>query len=63
MPSNHNTPQLTVIFTLELVLKHDDGKTEVVPVKHTFTKDQIEWFKAGSALNLIRARAQKAATG
>ncbi len=47
---------------LELVLKHDDGKTETIPVKHTFTKDQIEWFKAGSALNLIRARAKATAT-
>ena len=27
-----------------------------VRVRHTFSADQIEWFKAGSALNVIRAR-------
>jgi aconitate hydratase len=43
---------------LTLVLAHEDGKTDRVPVKHTFTKEQIEWFKAGSALNLIRSKAK-----
>lgn len=41
---------------LTLVLKHHDGAEERISVKHTFTAEQIEWFKAGSALNLIRAR-------
>ncbi|MCO5165645.1 MAG: aconitate hydratase [Planctomycetes bacterium] len=41
---------------LTLLLKHQDGTEDRVPVKHTFTAEQIEWFKAGSALNLIRRR-------
>jgi aconitate hydratase len=40
-----------------VVLTHADGTTDQVPVKHTMSDDQIEWFRAGSALNLIRARA------
>jgi aconitate hydratase len=36
------------------VLKHADGKTEKIKLNHTYNEQQIEWFKAGSALNLIR---------
>ncbi len=39
---------------LTAVLHHADGTTEEITVNHTFNKNQIEWFKAGSALNLIR---------
>ncbi len=38
---------------LTLVVKHKDGTTEEIKLNHTFNKNQIEWFKAGSALNLI----------
>lgn len=41
---------------LTLVLKHEGGAEDRIPVKHTFTAEQIEWFKAGSALNLIRSK-------
>src|SRR5690606_38767831 len=41
---------------LTLVLAHDDGTTDRVTVRHTMSDEQIEWFKAGSALNLIRSR-------
>lgn len=44
---------------LTLVLKHADGKTEEVPLKHTYNAEQIEWFKAGSALNLLRSQQGK----
>ena len=37
-----------------MVLHHADGKTESVKLNHTYNLQQIEWFKAGSALNLIR---------
>ncbi len=47
---------------LTLVLNHADKSVERVPVKHTFSAEQLEWFKAGSALNLIRSRAAKART-
>lgn len=46
---------------LTLVLTHKDGAEDRVPLKHTFTREQIEWFKAGSALNLIRSKAAAAA--
>ncbi|MBU2492316.1 MAG: aconitate hydratase [Bacteroidetes bacterium] len=35
------------------VIKHKDGSTEEIKLNHTFNNAQIEWFKAGSALNLI----------
>jgi len=39
-------------LTLELV--HEDGSKENITVNHTYNAQQIEWFKAGGALNLIR---------
>ncbi|MBA4168260.1 MAG: aconitate hydratase, partial [Chitinophagaceae bacterium] len=39
---------------LTLVLNHIDGKTEEIKLNHTYNKQQIEWFKAGGALNVIR---------
>jgi len=38
---------------LTLVANHSDGSTDKIIVNHTFNENQIEWFKAGSALNLI----------
>jgi aconitate hydratase len=39
---------------LTMVLNHANGTTEEIEVNHTYNRQQIEWFKAGSALNLIR---------
>jgi len=39
---------------LTVVLNHADGMQEEFPVNHTYNENQIEWFKAGSALNLIK---------
>jgi aconitate hydratase len=39
---------------LTLKLRHADGSEESIVVNHTYNKNQIEWFKAGSALNLIK---------
>src|SRR6187549_2787795 len=39
---------------LTVVLHHADGMTDEIKVNHTYNLQQIEWFKAGSALNLIR---------
>ncbi|MBI3510157.1 MAG: aconitate hydratase [Bacteroidetes bacterium] len=41
--------------SLALVLHHDDGSSEDISVNHTYNAQQIEWFKAGGALNIIRA--------
>jgi aconitate hydratase len=39
---------------LTVVLHHADGTTDEFKANHTYNQNQIEWFKAGSALNLIR---------
>jgi aconitate hydratase len=41
---------------VELVLHHDNGQTEKIKAKHSMTVEQIEWFKAGSALNLLKSK-------
>ena len=37
-------------------LRKADGRTVEFEATHTLSPEQIEWFKAGSALNIIRAR-------
>lgn len=39
---------------LTVVLRHADGTEDRFQVNHTYNAQQIQWFKAGSALNLIR---------
>jgi aconitate hydratase len=39
---------------LTLVAKHADGSKDTIKLNHTYNAQQIEWFKAGSALNLIK---------
>jgi len=39
---------------LTIVLKHADGSVDKIQANHTYNQQQIEWFKAGSALNIIR---------
>jgi aconitate hydratase len=39
---------------LTVVLNHSDGSTDSFEVAHTYNQAQIEWFKEGSALNLIK---------
>ncbi|HNQ83827.1 MAG TPA: aconitase family protein, partial [Bacteroidales bacterium] len=39
---------------LSIVLRHADGSVDQFPANHTYNKNQIEWFKAGAALNLFR---------
>jgi aconitate hydratase len=41
------------------VLNHKDGTTEEIILNHSFNAGQIEWFKAGSALNLIAENQKK----
>jgi len=38
---------------VNMILKHKDGSTDEIMLNHTMNTAQIEWFKAGSALNLI----------
>lgn len=43
---------------LKVVLNHSDGSTDEFSANHTYNENQIEWFKAGSALNLIKKQQQ-----
>jgi len=44
---------------LKVVLNHKDGSKDEITVNHTYNASQIQWFKAGSALNLIRLQQHK----
>jgi aconitate hydratase len=44
---------------LTMVLNHKDGSKDQITLNHTYNKQQIEWFKAGGALNVIRAQFSK----
>ncbi len=39
---------------LTMQIKHADGGIEKIELKHSFNTEQIKWFQAGSALNLLR---------
>ncbi len=41
---------------LQLVFHHNDGNRDFINVNHSYNQQQIEWFKAGGALNIIRAQ-------
>ena len=40
---------------LQLVLHHNSGDHEIIKANHSYNAQQIEWFKAGGALNIIRS--------
>ena len=44
---------------LTVVLNHKDGSKDEIVVNHTYNEPQIEWFRAGGALNVIRAQFTK----
>ena len=41
-------------LTIEVL--HADGSSDKITANHSYNEAQIEWFKAGSALNLIKAQ-------
>lgn len=43
---------------LEIRITHDDGSADTIRANHTLNENQIGWFRAGSALNLIRQENQ-----
>ena len=49
----HFSPEKNL--TLEVV--HADGSKDLIALAHTYNQAQIDWFKAGSALNLIKRQA------
>lgn len=44
---------------LRIALNHSNGEREIIYANHSYNESQIEWFKAGSALNLIREANKK----
>jgi aconitate hydratase len=40
--------------SIQVILSHKDGSIETVTAVHTLNEEQIRWFMAGSALNLLR---------
>ncbi|HVX01851.1 MAG TPA: hypothetical protein VHA09_01735, partial [Nitrososphaera sp.] len=42
--------------TVKCIISHADGRTEEIELKHSYNSSQIEWFRAGSALNLLRSK-------
>jgi aconitate hydratase len=44
---------------LTLQINHKDGSKETIKVNHTYNANQIQWFKAGSALNLMGEKFRK----
>ncbi|HLZ86513.1 MAG TPA: hypothetical protein VKQ52_04720, partial [Puia sp.] len=44
---------------LTMVLNHTNGSKDEVSLNHTYNEPQIAWFKAGGALNVIRAQVAK----
>lgn len=45
--------------SLNVVLNHKDGSSDTIEANHSYNAQQIEWFKSGGALNVIRAAAKK----
>ena len=39
---------------LTIRASHQDGSEDLITVNHTYNESQIKWFKAGSALNLLK---------
>jgi len=44
---------------LTMVLNHTNGSKDEISLNHTYNDQQIGWFKAGGALNVIRAQFSK----
>jgi aconitate hydratase len=44
--------------SLNVVLNHDDGSQDTIEANHSYNEQQIEWFKSGGALNVIRANSK-----
>ncbi len=42
--------------TVDAILHHDDGTTETIALRHTLNDEQVAWFKAGSALNVLQQK-------
>ena len=49
-----NLDKFSVGEPINIEIIHSDNSNEIISCNHTYNKTQIDWFRAGSALNLIR---------
>jgi aconitate hydratase len=49
-----NLKDLAPGVPITAILHHDDGTTDTLALRHTLNFEQVSWFRAGSALNLLR---------
>ena len=41
---------------VKMIVKHKDGTADTILLNHTFSAEQIDWWRAGAALNLIGSK-------
>ena len=51
-----NLNEFSVGKALKIKITHSNGSNDIIICNHTYNISQIEWFRAGSALNLIRSK-------
>ena len=51
--STVNLTSIAPRSNIKLLLSHNDGTSHEIVANHSLSDDQIEWFKAGSALNYL----------
>ena len=51
-----NLNEFSVGKSLKIKITHSNGSSDIISCNHTYNISQIEWFRAGSALNLIRSK-------
>ena len=44
---------------VKMIIRHADGAEESIELRHTFSAEQLEYFRAGSALNLLSRRGER----
>jgi aconitate hydratase len=49
-----NLNELEPSKQVKCIILHNDGNKDEILLNHSYNKSQIEWFKAGSALNILR---------
>ena len=49
-----NLDELEPQKQVKCIISHNDGTKEEISLNHSYNKSQIEWFKSGSALNVLR---------
>src|SRR5690606_23124816 len=54
--------ELDPVRSVNMLVTHRDGTSDVIILKHDLTMEHLSWFHAGSALNLVRKQFGQSAT-